>query len=142
MINEFKKNLMTYFSNKEKLVKDNDKLTQDYNELYQKHLQALEERAKLFDKVNTLRESLNSALDEIVINQKRIDSLLRQLKEKMVENKKDKIIELYDYYTNMIDTMLNDMSNIKLNDIHDVIDELHVELNKIGDIREDESNPN
>lgn len=60
----------------------------------------------------------------------------------MVENKKDKIIELYDYYTNMIDTMLNDMSNIKLNDIHDVIDELHVELNKIGDIREDESNPN
>lgn len=82
MINEFKKNLMTYFSNKEKLVKDNDKLTQDYNELYQKHLQALEERAKLFDKVNTLRESLNSALDEIVINQKRIDSLLRQLKEK------------------------------------------------------------
>lgn len=60
----------------------------------------------------------------------------------MVENKKDKIIELYDYYTNMIYTMLNDMSNIKLNDIHDVIDELHVELNKIGDIKEDENNPN
>ena len=46
----------------------------------------------------------------------------------MVENKK---IQTYEYYCNIIDTMLSDMSNVTLNDIQDVMDELHTEINKI-----------
>ena len=46
----------------------------------------------------------------------------------MVENKK---IQTYEYYCNILDTMLGDMSNVTLNDIQDVMDELHTEINKI-----------
>ena len=46
----------------------------------------------------------------------------------MVENKK---IQTYEYYCNILDTMLSDMSNVTLNDIQDVMDELHTEINKI-----------
>lgn len=46
----------------------------------------------------------------------------------MVENKK---IQTYEYYCNILDTMLSDMSNVTLSDIQDVMDELHTEINKI-----------
>ena len=46
----------------------------------------------------------------------------------MVENKK---IQTYEYYCNIIDTMLSDISNVTLDDIQDVMDELHTEINKI-----------
>lgn len=44
---------------------------------------------------------------------------------------KDKIIKTYQYYFSIINLMLNDMSNIKLTDIQDVVDELEEELDKI-----------
>lgn len=50
---------------------------------------------------------------------------------------KDKIIKTYEYYFSIINLMLNDMSNIKLADIQDAVDELEEELSKIEE-REDE----
>ena len=41
------------------------------------------------------------------------------------------MIQTYEYYCNILDTMLSDMSNVTLNDIQDVMDELHTEINKI-----------
>ena len=52
----------------------------------------------------------------------------------MVENK---LIKTYEYYFSIIDLMLSDMSNITLNDINDVMDELNTEVNKI---KEEEKN--
>ena len=50
----------------------------------------------------------------------------------MAENKdKEIIIKTYEYYCNIIDIMLSDMSNVKLKDIQDAMDELRVELDKI-----------
>lgn len=40
-------------------------------------------------------------------------------------------IEKYEYYTNILDIMLSDMSDVTLSDIQDVIDELHQELERI-----------
>ena len=49
----------------------------------------------------------------------------------MAENKDKEIIKTYEYYCNIIDIMLSDMSNVKLKDIQDAMDELRVELDKI-----------
>lgn len=49
----------------------------------------------------------------------------------MAENKEKEIIKTYEYYCNIIDIMLGDMSNVKLQDIQDVMDELRAELDKI-----------
>lgn len=40
-------------------------------------------------------------------------------------------IEKYEYYMNILDIMLSDMSDVTLSDIQDVIDELHQELERI-----------
>ena len=50
---------------------------------------------------------------------------------KGAENKDKEIIKTYEYYCNIIDIMLSDMSNVKLKDIQDAMDELRVELDKI-----------
>ena len=54
-----------------------------------------------------------------------------------MENNKDNIISTYGYYLDILDIILSDISNATLDDIQDVIDELHVELNKIKE-KEDE----
>lgn len=46
----------------------------------------------------------------------------------MVENK---IIQTYEYYFNILNLMLNDMSDVTLSDIQDALDELREELDKI-----------
>ena len=52
----------------------------------------------------------------------------------MVENK----LKTYEYYFSIIDLMLNDISNVTLSDINDVMDELHVEIKKIEEGKNDE----
>lgn len=47
-------------------------------------------------------------------------------------------LKTYEYYFSIIDLMLNDMSNVTLNDINDVMDELHVEIKKIEEGKKDE----
>lgn len=54
-----------------------------------------------------------------------------------MENNKDNIISTYGYYLDILDIILSDISNATLDDIQDVIDELHVELNRIKE-KEDE----
>ena len=49
----------------------------------------------------------------------------------MVENKKDKTIEIYEYYISILELMLSDMSNISLSDIQDCLDELRVEIERV-----------
>lgn len=66
MLNELKKIL---------LQQENENNTLTIGEL-------LEENSTLRDKADRLQKSLDSALDELVSSQKRIDALLRQLKEK------------------------------------------------------------
>ena len=53
---------------------------------------------------------------------------------KIVENK----LKTYEYYFSIIDLMLNDISNVTLSDINDVMDELHVEIKKIEEGKNDE----
>lgn len=48
----------------------------------------------------------------------------------MAEKCKNKLTT-YEYYFNIIELMLNDMSNVTLDDIQDAIDELRNEINKI-----------
>lgn len=52
----------------------------------------------------------------------------------MVEDK----LKTYEYYFSIIDLMLSDMNNITLNDINDVMDELHVEIEKIEEGKNNE----
>lgn len=52
----------------------------------------------------------------------------------MVEDK----LKTYEYYFSIIDLMLNDINNITLNDINDVMDELHVEIEKIEEGKNNE----
>lgn len=52
----------------------------------------------------------------------------------MVEDK----LKTYEYYFSIIDLMLNDINNIALNDINDVMDELHVEIEKIEEGKNNE----
>lgn len=40
-------------------------------------------------------------------------------------------IEKYEYYISILDIMLSDMSDVTLSDIHDVVDELYQELERI-----------
>lgn len=40
-------------------------------------------------------------------------------------------VEKYEYYMNILDMMLSDMSDVTLSDIQDVMDELHQELEGI-----------
>lgn len=47
-------------------------------------------------------------------------------------------LKTYEYYFSIIDLMLNDINNITLNDINDVMDELHVEIEKIEEGKNNE----
>lgn len=58
----------------------------------------------------------------------------------MVEKCKDKLTT-YEYYFNIIELMLSDMSDVTLNDIQDVTDELRDEISKIEE-RNDEMRTN
>ena len=53
---------------------------------------------------------------------------------KMVEDK----LKTYEYYFSIVDLMLNDINNVTLSDINDVMDELHVEIKKIEEGKNNE----
>lgn len=53
----------------------------------------------------------------------------------MAENK---IIQTYEYYFNILNLMLDEMSNVGLSDIQDLVDELQEELEKIEERRKNE----
>ena len=53
---------------------------------------------------------------------------------KIVEDK----LKTYEYYFSIVDLMLNDINNVTLNDINDVMDELHVEIEKIEEGKNNE----
>lgn len=52
----------------------------------------------------------------------------------MVEDK----LKTYEYYFSIVDLMLNDINNVTLSDINDVMDELHVEIKKIEEGKNNE----
>lgn len=58
----------------------------------------------------------------------------------MAEKCKEKLTT-YEYYFNIIELMLSDMSDVTLNDIQDVTDELRDEISKIEE-RNDEMRTN
>lgn len=49
----------------------------------------------------------------------------------MVEDKKDKIISLYEDYIFLIDLLLSDINSVSLEDLHDLITKLQEEVEKI-----------
>lgn len=51
----------------------------------------------------------------------------------MAENK---IIQTYEYYFNILNLMLDEMSNVGLSDIQDLVDELQEELEELEKIEE------
>lgn len=72
--------LTKFLENKNKAKIEN--LEKENQELHEKLCKVLYERDKFEEQAYTLKRQKESALDEVVINQKRIDALLRQLSEK------------------------------------------------------------
>lgn len=57
-------------------------IVEENNSIKEENEQLKKENLELRDKLHSTQESKKNALDEIVLNQKRIDALLRQLGEK------------------------------------------------------------
>lgn len=75
MINELKNMLFEKLIPKETVYSQNVELEEE--------LQVVKkQREELYAKLNEAREQLNTALDEIVLNQTRINALLKQLADK------------------------------------------------------------
>lgn len=49
----------------------------------------------------------------------------------MVDNKNNLKLQIYERYFDLLDLMVNDMSNVSLKDIAEVLSETHKALNKI-----------